>query len=140
MRNGTASQEASGLGASEHRGPNSQHRETAFSPYLLDLLTEKRTGLEQPVCEKQAQKPSSEHRSGGVFFLNSSHHGVQTCFSFFNNHQGIPGWLSSLALPSAQGPILGTWDRVPHRASCMEPASPFACVSASLSLSLSLSL
>ena len=42
-------------------------------------------------------------------------------------------------LPSAQGVILGPWDQVPHWAPCMEPASPSACVSASLSL-LSLSV
>ena len=53
---------------------------------------------------------------------------------------GKPGWLSGLAPPSAQGVILETWDRVPRRAPCMEPASPSACVSAILSLSLSLSL
>ena len=42
-------------------------------------------------------------------------------------------------LPSAQGMILEPQDQVPHRAPCMELASPSACVSASLSLSLSLS-
>ena len=47
-----------------------------------------------------------------------------------------PGWLSGLALPSAQGLILETQDRVPRWAPCMEPASPSACVSASLSLSV----
>ena len=36
-------------------------------------------------------------------------------------------------LSSAQGMILESWDRVPHRAPCMEPASPSAYVSASLS-------
>ena len=36
-----------------------------------------------------------------------------------------------LAPPSVQGVILETQDRVPHQASCMEPAPP----SASLSLS-----
>ena len=36
-------------------------------------------------------------------------------------------------LPSAQGIILGSWDRVLHQAPCMELASPAACVSASLS-------
>ena len=51
---------------------------------------------------------------------------------------GQPGWLSSLALPSAQGLILESRDRVPCRSSCMEPASPSACVSAALSLSFSL--
>ena len=38
-------------------------------------------------------------------------------------------------LPSAQGVILGSWDGVLHWAPCMEPASPSACVSASLSVS-----
>ena len=37
---------------------------------------------------------------------------------------GQPGWFRGLALPSAQGVVLGTWYRVPHRAPCMEPASP----------------
>ena len=47
-------------------------------------------------------------------------------------------WVAQLGehLPLAQVMILGSWDRVlnwsPHR----EPASPFACVSASLSMSL----
>uniref|UniRef100_A0A8C0JQS6 Small cell adhesion glycoprotein n=1 Tax=Canis lupus dingo TaxID=286419 RepID=A0A8C0JQS6_CANLU len=45
-------------------------------------------------------------------------------------------WLSSLALPSTQGVILETQDRVPRQAPCVEPASPSACISASLSLSL----
>ena len=51
---------------------------------------------------------------------------------------GQPGWLSGLAPPSAQGMTLETRDRVPRQAPCMEPASPSACVSASLSLSVSL--
>ena len=49
-----------------------------------------------------------------------------------------PWWHSSLALPAAWGVILETRDQVPHRAPCMEPVSPSACVSASLSLSPSL--
>ena len=40
-------------------------------------------------------------------------------------------------LPSAQGMILESRDRVPRRAPCMEPASPSACVSAALSLCVS---
>ena len=55
---------------------------------------------------------------------------------------GQPGWLSGLALPSAQGLILETRDLVPRHAHSMEPASPSAspsaCVSASIFLSLSL--
>ena len=39
-------------------------------------------------------------------------------------------------LPPAQGEILESWDGVPHLAPCTEPASPFACVSAPLSVSL----
>ena len=38
-------------------------------------------------------------------------------------------------LPSAQGVILGSWNRVPHWAPRMEPAIPSACVSASLCVS-----
>ena len=51
-----------------------------------------------------------------------------------------PRWLSSLALPSAQGVILETQDWVPCPAPCMEPASPSAYVSASLSLCVCVSL
>ena len=51
---------------------------------------------------------------------------------------GQPLWRSGLVRPAAWGMILEAWDRDPRRAPCMEPASPSACVSASLSLSLSL--
>ena len=50
--------------------------------------------------------------------------------------EGQPGWLSGSEAPSAQGMILETRDRVPRRGPWMEPASPSACVSASLPLSL----
>ena len=53
--------------------------------------------------------------------------------------KGQPGWPSGLALPSAQGVILETRDRVPCQVPCMEPASPLP-LSLSLALSLSLSL
>ena len=52
---------------------------------------------------------------------------------------GQPQWLHSLTPPSAQGVVLETQDRVLHQAPFMEPASPSACVFASLSLSLSVS-
>ena len=45
---------------------------------------------------------------------------------------GQPVWLNSLAPTSTLGLILETRDQVPHRAPCMEPASPSACVSASV--------
>ena len=51
-----------------------------------------------------------------------------------------PEWLSGLAPPSAQGLILETRDQVWCQAPCMEPASPSAYVTDSLSLSLCLSL
>ena len=54
-----------------------------------------------------------------------------------NKDVGQPGLLSGLVLPSAQGLILETPGRVPHQAPCMEPASPSACVSASLFLYVS---
>ena len=38
-------------------------------------------------------------------------------------------------LPSAQGVISGSWDRAPHQAPRMGPASPSACASASLYVS-----
>ena len=41
-------------------------------------------------------------------------------------------------LPSAQGVIPQFWDRVPHWAPWVDPASPSAYVSACLSLSVSL--
>ena len=48
---------------------------------------------------------------------------------------GYPGGSVVECLPSAQGVILESQDRVPHRVPCMEPASPSAYVSASLSVS-----
>ena len=44
--------------------------------------------------------------------------------------QGYLGGSVVEDLPSAQAVILGSWDRVPHRAACMEPASTSTCVSA----------
>ena len=48
--------------------------------------------------------------------------------------RGQPRWLSGLVPPLTQGLVLETRDRVPRWAPGMEPASPSACVSASLSL------
>ena len=50
---------------------------------------------------------------------------------------GQPRWLIGLAPPSAQGMVLGSQDGVLSRAPCTEPASPSACVSASLSVCVS---
>ena len=48
---------------------------------------------------------------------------------------GHPGGSVVERLPSAQVMIPGSWDRVPHRGPCREPASPSTCVSASLCVS-----
>ena len=53
--------------------------------------------------------------------------------------RGSLGGSAVWRLPLAHGVILETLDRVPRQALCMEPASPSACVSASLSVSLCLS-
>ena len=44
------------------------------------------------------------------------------------SYKGSSSGRSGLVLPAAQGVILETWDRVPHQAPCMDPASPSACV------------
>ena len=49
---------------------------------------------------------------------------------------GCLGGSTVKRLPLAQGVIPGSQDRVLHQALCMEPASPSACVSASLCVSL----
>ena len=49
---------------------------------------------------------------------------------------GQPWWRNGLVPPAARGVILESQDRVPCRAPCVEPASPSACVSASLSVCL----
>ena len=51
-----------------------------------------------------------------------------------NTYAGHLGGSVVERLPSSQGMLLETQDRVPHRAPCVEPASPSASVSASLSL------
>ena len=42
-------------------------------------------------------------------------------------HEGCLGGSAVEHLPLAQGVILESWDRVPHQAPCMEPASLSAC-------------
>ena len=56
---------------------------------------------------------------------------------FKNAKMGTPGWLSVEHLPSAQGLIPGSWDRVLHQAPHREPASPSAYVSALFSVCIS---
>ena len=58
---------------------------------------------------------------------------IRLVVAFLKENEGIPGYLSGLA--PAFGPGCD-WDQVSHQAPCMEPASPSACVSASLSVSL----
>ena len=49
---------------------------------------------------------------------------------------GCVGGSAVESLPSAQGVILETRDRAPHRAPCVEPASPSACFSLCLCCSI----
>ena len=53
-----------------------------------------------------------------------------------NKVEGILGSSVVWRLPLARGVILGSRDRVPRPAPCMEPASPSACFCLSLSVSL----
>ena len=52
------------------------------------------------------------------------------------SYRGSLGGAAVWRLPLAQDAILETRDQIPHQAPGMEPASPSACVSASLSLSV----
>ena len=69
--------------------------------------------------------------------MTSSNH-PKICSNELNLKLGDP-WVAQRfkRLPSAQNVILETRDRVPRQAPCMEPASPSAGVSASLSLCVS---
>ena len=66
---------------------------------------------------------------------NKMESGVARQVSFKFWLLGHLGGLAVWCLPSAQGAILESQDRVLRRAPCMEPASPSACVSASLCVS-----
>ena len=66
-----------------------------------------------------------------------SHHVVCQSEMIIKYGGGGTWWLSGLAPPSAQVMILESWDQVPRRAPFMEPVSPSACVSASLSVCVS---
>ena len=65
---------------------------------------------------------------------------VQESWRLKYKSTGSPGGSVVWRLPLAQGVILEAQDQVPHQAPCVEPASPSACVSASLFLSLPVSL
>ena len=57
----------------------------------------------------------------------------------FERDRGVGAWVTqwlSICLRLRSWLILGSWDQVPHRASCREPASPSACVAAPLSVCL----
>ena len=81
--------------------------------------------------------------SSRIEYVHAVHHGKSLFIFIFSSFffcdslfkfqlVGQPRWRSGLVPPAAWGVILETRDRVPHRAPCMEAASP----SASLSLSL----
>ena len=74
----------------------------------------------------------------GALFVFAQHSNLIIVFSYNGCPTGIPEWLSGLvpALGPGHDPV-ESWDRVPHKAPCMEPASPSLCVSASFSLCVS---
>ena len=104
-----------------------------YSPALLSSCSPW-DGLQLQVQDYSSTHPTKTYN---VPSKGQAHARHQDTLKNKTQFGGQPGWPSSLALPSAQGMILVSRDRVPHWATCMEPASPSACVSASLSLSLS---
>ncbi|CAK7321112.1 ATP synthase subunit f, mitochondrial [Vulpes lagopus] len=87
-----------------------------------------------PVKEKKLMEVKLGELPGWILMRDFIPKGIAGAFQ--KEVTGHPRWLSGLALPSAWGEILETWDQVPYQAPCTETASPSACVSASLSLSL----
>ena len=84
---------------------------------------------------------NSRWRSIGIFSMNFGR-GFKEAYvrEGWSELEDIWGHLGGSAvepLPSAQGVILETQDRVPHRVPCREPASPSACASAPLFVCLS---
>ena len=73
-------------------------------------------------------------KRGDKFKFKRQSDSLKKTFNIKQIDSGQPWRLNGLASPSAQGLILETGDRVPRWAACMEPTSPSACVSASLSL------
>ena len=64
-------------------------------------------------------------------------HSTEDFHEEISDFKGSLGGSAVWHLPLAQGAVLESQDRVPRRAPYMEPASPSACVSASLSLCVS---
>ena len=100
---------------------------------LSNILLEKQSqGKLENTYRTMKMKPQlTKTRDAEVFRGKSI--GVNVCIE---KGLGQPGWLSGLAPPLARGVILEARDQVPHRGSLRGPASPSACVSASLSVSL----
>ena len=82
---------------------------------------------------------NSRWRSIGIVSMNSGRGFkeayVREGWSELENIRGRLGGSAVECLPSTQGVILETQDQVPHEDPCMKPASPSACVSASLCVS-----
>ena len=71
--------------------------------------------------------------SPSLYMRSSLSDDINMWVAFKNEIIGQRWWFSGLAPPSAQGVILGPWDRVPHRAPHREPASLSPRVSAYVS-------
>ena len=121
------------LGSQRGRRPTDRGRPDA--PPGTALLRWAALSVNLPVCSQNGQGGCLPGcgilgRGGDTVLLKPVADGACTgriCAKLQKFEQ--PGWLSSLALPSAQGLILETRDRVPCRAPCMEPASPSAPLS-----------
>ena len=92
---------------------------------------EKQAPCREPDVELDPRIPGS-HPEPKADAQPLSHPGVPVLRNFKRKIMGHVGGLVVEHLTLAQGIIPGYGDRVPHLASCMEPASPLACVSASL--------
>ena len=112
---------------------------------LVSSFLARRSGVYPDVCYDldtlPFPSPVCPALLGRIFSIFSS------LYSFFltlkNIFKGImAGSLGGSAVwcpPLARGVVLESWDQVPYRSPCMEPASPSACVSAHPPLSLCLS-
>ena len=95
-------------------------------------------GKTEPGAERTFEKIMAKNVPNSMKYMGLQMQKAQEMPSRINLKTLIPGFLGGSAvwhLPSAQGLILETRDPVPHRVPCTEPASPSACVSASLSIS-----
>ena len=110
------------------------------SPRLANVLSKLPGAVTILAVTHSSMHPCNTQELVSVTVLASGCSNILGTLSLPWKETGGQAWCpSGLVPPSAWDVILETQDRVPHWAPCMEPASPSACVSASLSVSLCLS-